>query len=154
MNLNPAVDSPRKNARHTKTMCCALVLAILGASSQTSCRRAPRTVCPRTPLIAVASAIDRYQADCHQLPTALDQLSRRVGRRGWKGPYLPMMPTDDATNRLVRDIWGMPLQYRQEADRYVLRSTGPDRVYFTADDLTRTWPVGDMKSAQPAYPRR
>ena len=61
----------------------------------------------------------------------LDALVHDPGRAHWQGPYLR-----DA--RMPRDAWGNEFRYRLLIDgTYDLRSSGPDEVFDTADDINR-----------------
>jgi hypothetical protein len=51
----------------------------------------------------------------------------------------PNHPAIDAQGRLL-DRWGTPYFFHaRSAETFDLRSAGPDKILFTADDVVRTW---------------
>ena len=52
----------------------------------------------------------------------------------WRGPYLPPPP-----DNLLKDAWGTPLKFQLDKEGNLeIISSGPDRKFFTEDDLILT----------------
>jgi general secretion pathway protein G len=82
----------------------------------------------RMVLIAVRSALDKYEMDTGRYPESLDDLIQpKVPPKGWKGPYV--------RDPVPRDLWGRPYVYRVTPKGFELLSLGPDGNEGTADDI-------------------
>lgn len=77
---------------------------------------------------AVATAIERYRADCGVLPARLQDLAVRIPGRGCSARIL--LPA-----ARLRDAWDGAYRYVPAGERFELRSAGHDRIDYTPDDL-------------------
>ncbi len=94
----------------------------------------PRVLALNDVVLAFA-ALEDYFRDCGGFPTeeqGLAALCRNPGVEGWSGRYLE--------ERFLIDPWGQPLNYRVEANRVIVWSSGADRRSGTADDVRREEP--------------
>lgn len=117
----------------------AAVLALLVSNPATGCRKESRTIqAQRNVFAMLGMALDSYYLDVGEYPQSLSGLLRNPGNSNWEGPY--------CVNKTVpSDPWGMPLQYRATPNSYILRSSGPDLVTGTNDDIS----VGQTNNVPP-----
>ncbi len=74
-------------------------------------------------------ALEHFRQDCGRHPTSAEGilvLLVNPGETNWRGPYVTMTQNDP---------WERPYIYRQEPDRMVLLSRGPDGEEGSEDDL-------------------
>jgi hypothetical protein len=78
---------------------------------------------------ALSTAVSMYQMDFGRLPPNLESLSDASNPRG----YVYM-------NGAARDSWGNRFRYHQEANGngFVITSSGPDKIFDTADDIVKS----------------
>ncbi len=92
---------------------------------------APRTFTMNT-LNFASHAVEDYLRDCSDYPQPDPDLSILVVNPGidcWSGPYID--PDE------MKDPWGTRIRCDVSPTRILVRSAGPDRIFDTADDLTR-----------------
>lgn len=91
-----------------------------------------RMATAKAQLATLNTALELYRKDVGHYPTpalGLDALIELTSREKWDGPYL-------VSGRLPMDPWGNPYRYSLQESRPSVRSTGPDGIEGTADDLT------------------
>lgn len=91
----------------------------------------------RLSIAGIDQALKLFSLDhAGKYPTTTDGLGALVTSPAqstrWRGPYLDSLP---------QDAWGQPFTYelpaaREGRSRYILRSSGPDGVANTPDDIT------------------
>ena len=87
-----------------------------------------------------AMALEHFKTDCGRYPKYdelnLVALVSDMGVPGWNGPYLNKLRVSDHA-----DGWKTPWYFTVTNDVPVLQSAGPDRTFFTEDDLVapREW---------------
>jgi general secretion pathway protein G len=80
-------------------------------------------------LQTLRNALEVFRHDCGRYPTTGETLRVLVddhGIVGWRGPYI---------YNLTRDPWRTPFFYAVPTGGVSLSSSGPDRVFGTADDI-------------------
>jgi hypothetical protein len=107
---------------HTLPIGIVMVIACL----LTACERKDEGEVTRERISGLEAATARYKADCNQFPGNADDLSKDPGVTGWRGPY----------SAGILDSWGVPFQMNIVEGRLEIRSSGPDRIKNTEDDIT------------------
>ncbi len=82
---------------------------------------------------ATTTAIELYEMDTGTLPQSLDDLITPS-----KDPRFPYAYIRDTNS--IEDGWGHQIRYTRQTNGYELRTSGPDHVFETADDIVKTGP--------------
>jgi len=82
----------------------------------------------RLTIQSTGDAIRHFEVDNGAYPDSLDQLLNDTGQPTWQGPYLE--------KRLPLDAWGVGLSYSKSENSFVISSSGPDKQFGSADDIT------------------
>lgn len=74
----------------------------------------------------LATTVERFRAECGELPAGLDELAVAAGHACWPQAVEPAR---------LHDAWSRPYRYQVQGSGFELRSAGADGVVFSADDI-------------------
>ena len=74
----------------------------------------------------IRAAVERFKMDMGTYPPTLDALLKNPGNNAWAGPYVV---------DLSEDPWGNAFHYEVKAEKYTLKSFGPDGKEGGGDDV-------------------